>query len=148
MPAKKAKSTVFIALFIPIFVVLSILIYIFALQRYVPLATLEYNFLYTEGNNPYTVSEGKIQIRRNTKTTNPIFLYDTKTDRSQEISFESAQTFELVTRASPDGYTIVTGKRSEGIFPFFSRSKTDYTVRYVTLKGNTNSNFLLIGWIN
>lgn len=57
-----------------------------------------------------------------------LYLQNTQTNASQEISFDEAQKLRLNTEAlSPDGYKIARGSGGGGVFPFFFNENSDFS---------------------
>lgn len=127
----------------------------------------KYNFLYLSGDNystRYYIKDDKLLKQeqdvlylsiRETK----IYFYHTELSKSEEISFEEAQKFKLNSNnLSPDGYSVVPGSSSGGIFPLFFYSGDDYNSVYlkgnnaskklnINTVGNYYSGFTFLGWV-
>jgi hypothetical protein len=76
----------------------------------------------------HTPPRGAIEIQ--------FFVHDVAANSSQRISYEAAADLLLDNTAiSPDGYSVVHGRKSELFFPVFSTS--DYRTRYLRKDGRT-----------
>lgn len=136
----------------------------------------QYDFVYASGNDHYrglvwySVRDGVLTKDERAFTEEEkdalrhsdshIYVYNVTRDESREISFEEAQRLRLDARTeSPDGFEVVHGTHSEGIFPFFISSATDYRTVYLTghnvsrkvdvpsYGSSYGSDFLFLGWI-
>lgn len=167
----KNNSTLIIGLSIPI-----IMILIIAGSIYMPciFSQPKYSFIYTSssdeyfGSYKYIVTEGyltKVKAHRtpnthNTDQTVQLFKYDAITNKSNIISFDKAKNFRLNTnKEALDGFYVVRGNNSNGIFPFIFWSYPDNSRVYLKNKlcsKNINlqlnapyyNNFHFLGWID
>jgi len=181
--SRKRNIIVAVAFLLPIlFIVVIVAI------TYIPSVLLktDYNFLYATCddeyrydcniylNNVYGVKDGKIMINQidpnadfnynevkdiNENIKTRIFLYDTKTETSREITPAEAEKLNLSELAtSPDGVSVSSGyDYNESVFFFGGGSQYgQYLVkgknrREINLIGNNdyyyNRNFKFVGWI-
>lgn len=169
----KKNITLIIGISIPVLMILFV-----AGSIYIPGLFIKphVNFLYVSGDDYYydqghfTVQKGKLVKKEIKQPENQgyyqprgeskLFVHDVAKNESREISFEEAQNLNLDSSVkSSDGFEIVNGSHSDGFFPFFLGSGTDYNSRY--LKGHNISKklnlqldgrsyyygFRLLGWI-
>lgn len=172
----KNNTSLVIAFVLPL-----LLVFVVTFSTYLPslLISTEYNFLYatcmpnsstysyacdTTDQPKYTVTDKKINIV-NTKSVNTntsrIFLHNTKSNTSREITYDEAKQLTLDEKlTSPDGVSITDHYQSGvNVFPFFnSNSSYGYYLtsgahkRKLNLISETSSyyyrrNFQFIGWI-
>ncbi|HYE22118.1 MAG TPA: hypothetical protein VD998_00845, partial [Verrucomicrobiae bacterium] len=88
-----------------------------------------------------------------------LYYYDVESDSSKEISLEDAQKYNLDSnQKSPDGFEVVRGNNSGGVFPFFFDGGFEYNTLYirgghytkkinVTLDPHYYYNFKVLGWV-
>jgi hypothetical protein len=111
-------------------------------------------------NIPYQPSDPKSLIPGTTLAEVKFYYYDVSEDTSTEISFEKAQEYRLDSNySSPDGFEVVYGNSTRGVFPFFFGGNFDYNTRYIrghnyAKKLNLNltsqdyyDGFRLLGWV-
>ena len=105
----------------------------------------QYDFIYADGNNPYFskyeyfIQNGKLEREQKSEyqerlgeRDQKLYVYEVEKNKSKEISFEEAQKLTLdPSSTSPDGFEITYGKKSEGFFPIFFWSHTDYETLYI-----------------
>ena len=118
----------------------------------------KYNFIYALNDSflnqqQYSVQGGKLIksefIQPDVTKPRPLpvpqlYMYDVAKNESSALSFEEAQNLNIHSSAtSPDGFEVVSGSRSNGFFPFFYGSGSDYYTKY--LKGHGVSQKLTIG---
>jgi len=166
----RKNITLIIGIAIPVLMIIFV-----AVSIYLPGIFIEpkSNFLYISGNDDYNSTyKYTIQNKKLTRSELPItknsprvlkevkiYIHDIATNKSKEISFGEAQELNLNSNlVSPDGFKIVHGGRSDGFFPFFIWSETDYSTFYVQgrsiskklnliLTSLSYDNFRFIGWI-
>lgn len=112
------------------------------------------------------MENGKV-IKETQPDTNPnypntppkLFIHDVITNKSQEVTFEDAQQLKLLaTPLSLDEFEIVDGTHSQGLFPLFVFSSTDYSTKYLkkqayrkklalNLTSSYYRDFHFLGWI-
>lgn len=132
----KKNITFILALLVPLLMILLIVASIYLPRIFID--PPQYDFLYSVNNNSidgkYFIENGKIVereqvIEEDEKYRYPIgdsklFFYDIEKNKSREISFEEALSFNLDSRIiSPDGFEVVYGERISGLF--FSSSGLD-----------------------
>ncbi|MDP3883173.1 MAG: hypothetical protein Q8Q48_03915 [Candidatus Staskawiczbacteria bacterium] len=174
----KGNLSLIFGVSIPILMIIFVAASIYIPQMFIK---PEYNFLYLSGNNTCSHVAGNNQIFsvKNGKVVNNLsglpnltdqilqyclsrsseikfYLYDMKAEKTSEVSFAYAQTLNLdPALESSDGFQIIKGTYSGGIFPFFY-SNSDYNSRYVqghniSKKINTQQgsyyNFTFLGWV-
>ncbi len=180
----KQNITIVLAFTLPL-----ILILVVVLSTYLPslFITTDYNFVYTLCTNQiyscndnlekmYTVESGKLIVHSAASTvfatnknaiptekTYParLFLHDTKSNTSREVSLEEAQSLNLNgLLTSPDGVS-VSGRYKSGGGDFFLFGGSSSSFDYYLVKGNGShrlnliqnsayyyqNNFQFIGWI-
>lgn len=86
-----------------------------------------------------------------------LYLHNTKTNESREISAEEAQNLTYTTlKTSPDGYTLTQGDNGRvEVFPFYSSSNYDNWYlskggakkRMHVITNNYYRNFYFVGWV-
>lgn len=125
----------------------------------------EYDFLYnlsSSYNNPYVVTQEKLTLAKvradayKTPSADKIYRYSVSTQTSTQLSFADAQKLRLrESKISPDGFTLVSGSGSSGMFPFFY-SGPDENARYlkknaysqkIFLETDNYYDFSFLGWI-
>jgi hypothetical protein len=133
----------------------------------------QFNFLYSTGGNwgqeYFFIQQGKLQ-KRELKQTSPnspnlpnsemrLMTHDVTKNESRETSFEEAQLLFLNTAIkSRDGFEIVYGSYSDGLFPLLFFNGSDYNNVYLKGHGKTQrlntykqnryiNNFHFLGWI-
>ena len=169
---KKQNLTLIIGLSIPVAMILFIAVAINGPRWFSTTEPAQFDFLYTTGQpNPYVtylVDNGRLVAKESTlpegsnvPAQEPVhfFLHDVSENTSREIQEEEAMRLGLDgSNRSPDGFTIVNGRR-RGWFIFgYSRSNYDrYLVnesfseklKLETHAGNYNYywNFRLLGWV-
>lgn len=171
MKIKKENIPLIIGLSIPVVMVLVIAGAIYLPSIFIHVDPPRYSFMYMSNNTydgyTYSVKDShltreKIKRKNNYSYPNPreahIFIYNIKTHKNKELSFEEATAIPLNTHiVSEDGFKIENGRRGYGMFPFYSSG--DYYTRYITKEhyseklqltsGNTNYyyNFRFLGWL-
>ena len=143
-----------IGLAIPLLMIVLVAASIYLPSLFAP--SPKFNFLYVTGDDyyqaqQYVVEKGKL-IKREVKYPEPyatpytpytpgvarLFVHDVVRNESREISFEDAQQLSLNANIkSPDGFEVVYGSGSGGIFPLFFFSDIDYNAVYI--KGHNAS---------
>lgn len=159
MKALSTKTLILIAIALPAVAMICIMLWM-----RLPMLGVQpkHDFVYVKGPLTYRVEGVKIvksQSRsgRQAESYPQLYVYDVSTHASREISFEDAEKLTL-SRVASDKFFVRSGKKTEGFIPFFNKTETDYTKRYLEkdntvislkleLTGNSNSNFSLIGWI-
>lgn len=169
---KKKNVSLIIGLSIPIAMILFIAIAINGPRWFSTIEPAKYDFLYTTGQpNPYvtySVDNGRLIAHErpepeNAATANPhpihFFIHDVSENSSREIPVEEALNLSLdSSNRSPDGFTVVNGRRSGWfIFGYGRSSNNRYLVNesfseklnLETNAGNYNYywNFRLLGWV-
>lgn len=168
---KKENITLIIGLAIPVVMVLFIAGAIYLPSLFVNVEPPNFNFMYMTNNSygeyTYKVKNNKLTRKKIERKNNHynsqnrqvrFFIHNIKTHKNKELSFEEASAISINSNIeSPDGFKIENGRRSYGLFPFYSRG--NYYTRYLTkdnysekIKLHTNSNnyyysFRFLGWL-
>ncbi len=160
------KIWTLVGIFMPVFAVVLVLGIV-----YLPRLLLqpEYNFLYVANSYPvgpqyFVKDQGLLKIQEeyghNSLWEVPkLYVYDTRNDKSKEVSYEEAMKFKLdSSNTAPDGYKIIRRKEGEsGSRSIFSyeRSVISHYIRgkglFKRLKLQGQSRFFdlvyFVGWI-
>ena len=180
MKINKENLSLILAFAAPVIMILIVVAVIYIPNLYYKPQT---DFIYAESsyNHTYTVdSNGRVnETSQNSPKSIPpappvspapamppgsdytqLYYYDIAKNTSTPIDLNAAQKYKLNGSVqSPDGYTIEYGSNSEGIFPIFISSSTDYNNRYIQGHGASRKlnlpvpnnfygyNFQLIGWV-
>lgn len=168
----KENISLLIGLAIPVLMILFIAVAVYFPRWFSTVEPPKHDFLYLVGDPygdiQYSVRGGKLvkeKIQRpqpsyrryRTGLETRFFIHRIRTNRSEEVTFENATKLKLDSKVnSPDGYSIVHGRRAAEFFPFFGRR--DYRARYLKkdsytekLKIETSEdypyNFRFLGWV-
>jgi len=155
-----------------------VMILLVAASIYVPGLFIhpKYSFLYVTGSDyydglQYAIQNGKLikSVEKPAPNQKPrvdqsqLSIMDVPLNESKTISLDDAQKLKLDPSAqSPDGFEVLQGNQSRGVFPFFDFAETDYNTIYlrghnaskklnarVTSTGNYGNyyTFRFLGWI-
>ncbi len=169
---KKERVLLITGLLIPIGMIMFIVSVIYIPGLMMRGEPPKYDFLYVSNQAAseyqYSVLGGKLtrkQVER-AQTYNQSIIYEDRfyihsvsSNKSQELSYEEASRLRISSSSkSPDGFTIVYGRRGEVLFPFFS--SRDYSSRYIKKNSYTQKldlefgmdqryyyNFRFLGWL-
>ncbi|MFZ2125208.1 MAG: hypothetical protein WA087_00295 [Candidatus Saccharimonadales bacterium] len=131
----------------------------------------QYNFVYTIDsyynsaryvviNNRLTSEANSDYYSRSEQGPSKLYLYDVKSDKSQEISYDTASSFSLSSNTeSLDGFSVVNGESSGGFFPFYYSSSghdnfyikngnSSKKLNDIKLNESSYYNFRFLGWVN
>lgn len=161
----RENTPLIIGLAIPILMILFVAGAIYFPRQFTTVDPPKYDFLYMirrgYSDTAYSVRNGHL-VKRKIKPPKgynaghrevKLFVHYVRENQSKEISFEEATKLRLESRRrSPNGFAILSGRRSGGFFPFYAR--WDYDTRYLKKEGYTEKlnledyyGFSFLGWI-
>lgn len=165
----KKNISLIIAIAVPILMIIFV-----AASIYLPRFFIhpQYNFLYVTGDyseaQRYAVDDTQL-VKNDLKQPDnynyrgeaKLYIYDVGSDQSTEVAFIDTRELNLNSnRESVDGFEIVSGDQSHGLFPFSFSSDHDYCSRYIsghnlsrklvlkqTSSSNGCGNFRFLAWV-
>lgn len=117
-------------------------------------------YVITNNHLTYEVLTNRDQYGSYQQSTGKLYLYDVDSDKSQEISYETAATLSLNGNTeSLDGFSVTRGESSGSFFPFYygSSNYDDFYIQNgsvskklndINLGGSSYYNFRFLGWVN